>query len=435
MATFARRTWFRVPILICLALATGWLGTAGLSAQTPDEPAPTPTPTLTRSHQGMIEDRQAPWDLEALSAVPCQDGFADIYPCRNVDLLSVLPLGQIGGGSGNDIWGWTDPLTGSEYALMGRTTGTAFVDITDPENPVYLGNLPTHSISSSWRDIKVFADHAFVVADLAGEHGMQVFDLTRLRNVPSPPVTFTEDANYMGSGFSTAHNIAINERTGFAYLVGSDTCAGGLHMVNIQNPTNPTFAGCYSGDGYTHDTQCVIYRGVDAEHRGKEICFSSNEDTVTIVDVTNKSAPVMLSRTSYPGVGYTHQGWLTPNHRIFAIDDELDEVFFGHNTRTRFFDVADLEAPVLRVEYTGRVDAIDHNLYWFRGLVFEANYRSGLRIIRPGARPREVAFFDIYPADDAASFNGAWSNYPFFRSGVVVVSGIEQGLFVLRPTI
>jgi uncharacterized protein (TIGR03437 family) len=49
------------------------------------------------------------------------------------------------------------------------------------------------------------------------------------------------------------------------------------------------------------------------------------------------------------------------------------------------------------------------------------------------ANLQEVGYFDVYPVDDNPAFNGTWSNYPFFKSGVVVVSGIEQGLFVLRP--
>jgi len=151
------------------------------------------------------------------------------------------------------------------------------------------------------------------------------------------------------------------------------------------------------------------------------------------VDVTNKSAPVQLSRTGYPRSGYTHQGWLTENHRYFVLDDELDEQLFGSNTLTRFFSVADLDAPTLRSIYTGPTKAIDHNLYVKGGFVYQANYRAGLRILKP---PRtEVAYFDIYPADDNASFNGAWGNYPFFASGLVVVSGIEQGLFILRPNL
>ncbi len=141
------------------------------------------------------EDQLAAENLAAQSFTSCTDGFAGTYPCANVDLMAFLPLDQIGGGYGNDIWGWTDPETGKEYAIMGRTTGTSFVDISDPANPVYLGNLALHgsTFSSTWRDIKVYADHAFVVSE-ANNSGMQVFDLTLLRSVVSPPVTFTETA-------------------------------------------------------------------------------------------------------------------------------------------------------------------------------------------------------------------------------------------------
>ena len=166
----------------------------------------------------------------------CSGGMAGTSPCSNVDLMSVLALADIGGGEANDIWGWTDSSTGKEYAIMGRTNGTSFVDISDPLNPIYLGNLPPHSTNSIERDIKVYADHAFMVAE-ANNSGMQVFDLTQLRSVASPPATFSETAHY--PGFSDAHNLAINEDSGFAYAVGTNTCSGGLHMINIQTPTNP----------------------------------------------------------------------------------------------------------------------------------------------------------------------------------------------------
>jgi len=103
-----------------------------------------------------------------MGATPCVGGFAGIYPCARVDLLSFLPLSSIGGGKGNDVWGWTDPLTQREYALMGRSTGMSIVDITDPAHPVYVGNVPTHSVSSTWRSIKVYADHAFIVSEASG---------------------------------------------------------------------------------------------------------------------------------------------------------------------------------------------------------------------------------------------------------------------------
>ena len=365
----------------------------------------------------------------------CSGGMAGTYPCSNVDLMSFLALADIGGGSGNDIWGWTDSSTGKEYAIMGRTNGTSFVDISDPVNPIYLGNLPPHSAGSTWRDIKVYADHAFIVTE-ADNSGMQVFDLTQLREVASPPATFSETAHY--SGFGDAHNLAINEDSGFAYAVGTNNCSGGLHMINIQTPTNPTSAGCFSADGFTHDAQCVNYDGPDLDHQGKEICFNSNVDTLTIVDVTNKAVPVMLSRTGYSGSGYTHQGWLTEDQVYFLLGDELDERD-ATNTRTYMWDVSDLDDPALIGFHESTTTATNHNQYVKGSYTYQSNYRAGLRILDitdiANGNLSEEAFFDIYPDDDSPDFNGAWSNYPFFNSGIVIVSGEEQGLFVLRPNL
>lgn len=376
---------------------------------------------------------QTPYTLAAPTA--CVNGMADIFACENVDLVAHLQLSQIGGGSGNDLWGWEDPQTGVEYALVGRSSGTAFVDVSDPENPVYIGNLPTHTGNSSWRDVKVYDNHAFVVSDANGSHGMQVFDLSELRDVATPPVTFSETAHH--SGLGSAHNLAINEESGFAYAVGSSSCSGGLYMIDISSPLTPSFAGCFSADGYTHDVQCVIYSGPDADHQGKEICFASNEDTVTIVDVTDKSNPVQLSRTGYSGSEYTHQGWLTADQTYFIHDDELDEFFNGHNTRTYVWDVSNLDAPQLNGfhEHTGA--AIDHNQYVHGDHTYQANYQQGLRILSVDdpatATLSQAGFFDTYPEGNSASFNGAWSNYPFFDSGIVLVSDINRGLFILQP--
>ena len=379
-------------------------------------------------------DVQAPARLEALPEMTCTNGFAGAYPCRDVDLLSFLPHAEIGGGNGNDIWGWTDPETGHEYALVGRSTGTAFVDITNPIQPIYVGNLPTHTAPSPWRGIKVFANHAFIVSE-AVDHGMQVFDLTQLRTVTAPPVTFSETAHY--AGFGSTHTLALNTQTGFAYAVGTRTCEGGLHVVDVRTPTAPRAAGCFSLDGYTHETQCVVYMGPDTIYRDREICLNSNEDTLTIVDATDKLEQVQLSRTGYGGSAYTHQGWLTDDQRFFLVNDEGDEQAFRHPTRTWIWDVSDLDAPVLLTYYDGPTPSIDHNLYVRGNLVYESNYRSGLRVldasqIAQGAL-RELGFFDIYPVDDNPNFNGAWTSYPFFSSGTVIVNGIEQGLFVVRP--
>ncbi len=395
-----------------------------------------------------------------VSDAPCVDGFsAGVFPCQDVDLKSFLPISSLGGitpgetGDGtvddvandrlNDIWGWTDPETGKEYAIVGKRDGTAFVDVSDPSKPVYLGQLPTFGTDTPvafnvWRDAKVYKDHAFIVSEEPA-HGMQVFDLKRLRGLEgSRTRVFTEDTHYSGVG--NTHNIAINEESGYAYLIGTNMCDGGSHIVDIRDPRAPAFAGCVEQDGYTHDNQCVIYRGPHAFYRGREICFDFNEDTLTIVDVTNKGEGAdrpILSKLPYSGSAYTHQGWLTEDQRHVLMNDELDEQGSETNTTTRMVDVSRLDAPRLVGAYEHPTKAIDHNNYIKGSAAYQSNYRSGLRILDTrgvaDGKLSTAGYFDVFPADDAAEFNGTWSNYPYFKSGNVIVSGIEQGLFVVRP--
>ena len=376
---------------------------------------------------------------QALASIPCDEtlGMAGPYPCQNIDLLGFVPTTTLVGSTGADIWGWTDPVTGQEMAIQSLSNATAFVDVSDPANPIFLGHLPAPVPNILWRDAKVHNNHAYIVGDgdFVLPHGLQIFDLTQLRDVTTSPAIFADTARI--PTFGNAHNIAINEDTGFAYVVGSNLCSGGLLMMDLQNATNPSVAGCYSADGYTHDTQCVIYNGLDADHQGREICFNSNEDTLTIVDVSDKNTPVQLSRTPYAGSSYTHQGWLTENHAYFVLGDELDEQNFGHNTKSYIWDVGDLDAPVLIGFHLGRTTAIDHNLYIRDGYIFQSNYTAGLEILDASdianGNLSLVAYFDTHPSSNVAQFAGTWSNYAFFESGIVVVSNIEDGLYILQP--
>lgn len=373
----------------------------------------------------------------SIAQTPCLGGFANGYPCDQIQLQSQLTLSQLNAdGDGNDIWGWTDPQTGKEYALMGLENGTAFVDISNPQSPILLGNLPTHTFNSLWRDMKVVNNHAYIVSE-APNHGMQVFDLTRLRNVPNPPATFTDDAHLLFGSFGKSHNIVANEETEFVYLSGTGGYgSGGLTAIDVSQPTNPQIVGNYGSDGYSHDAQCVVYRGPDTEYIGQEICIGLNEWKMVVLDYTDKDNPERISTESYPDYGYVHQGWLTDDHRYLLVNDETDESS-SQGTRTYIFDLIDLDNPNYLGFYQHSTPSIDHNLYIKGNYAYLANYRSGLRIMELSDLANNnlipTAFFDVYPANDAIAYTGAWSNYPYFKSGNIIVSSIDEGLFVVKP--
>ena len=370
---------------------------------------------------------------------PCLDGYAGNYPCLGYDLLAQISLREFGSNSANDNWGWKDPETEKEYVLLGLDDGTAFIDISDPENPIFLGKLPTASTTSPWRDIKVYKNHAFIVSE-AQNHGLQVFDLTKLRSVKNFEIF---DSSAILQDFGNAHNIWINEASSFAYVMGSNLYAGGPVFIDISDPKNPKILGGYSMDRYTHDAHVVNYTGPDPEFQGKEIFFGSNSDggennRIVILDVTDKLNPSKISTIDYSGPGYTHQGFLTEDHRYFFLGDELDELQFGLKTQTRIFDFSNLKEPKLHFKYFSNFAAIDHNGYIVGEYFFLANYSAGLRVIDISEVQNktifEKGFFDTYPSDNNPKFNGVWSIYPFFESGVIAISDIESGLFLVKAS-
>jgi choice-of-anchor B domain-containing protein len=407
-------------------------------------PDVSPTPGLKEAYDdgvlGPISCAGVP--MQRMKAEKCVDGMAGMFPCKNVNLQSFIPLSEMGATWSNDIWGWTDPKTDREYALIGLGNGTGFVDVTKSKNPRWLGMLPTHTVASTWRDLEVVNNHVYVVSEASG-HGLQVFDLTRLRGVKEPK-TWTEDAHV--GGFGQAHTVTVDPKAKVVHVNGARSgvtiCqngGGGPIMLDVSKPAEPKLEGCNGQDGYTHDMQCVIYDGPDSKYVGREICLGSNEDTLTITDVTNKDNPKQLSRTSYATAAYVHQGWLTKDHKYFLSNDELDEANGEVNTTvTYMWDMRDLDNPIMMGGFDHGTQSIDHQLFIKGDVATESNYMSGLRVLGTEKLKKgkldKLGYFDVYPAQDGVDFAGTWANYPYFDSGIVVVTGMEEGLFVVKPT-
>jgi choice-of-anchor B domain-containing protein len=433
--------------------------------------------------EGMMELKTQEWEAAAARGMfagskkykktdkltKCKNGYAGEYKCNNVDMYSFLSHEDMGSESftGNDVWGWASE-DGREFGIVGQTDGVAFVEINKKGQLIYLGRLDTYTTVVSWRDIKVIKHHAYIGSEAEG-HGMQIFDLHKLLDIdPASPVVFDNavDLTAHYGGFGASHNLVAHPEVDMIYAVGgrtgpnnrNTTCAGGMWMVDVSDPSNPTSPGCVGEAGYVHDAQCVIYTGPTTEFTGKEICFGYNEDTLTIYDMTDKAAVEVISETPYVGNEYTHQGWLIDSSMTFLLlDDELDERDGAgppagelgglvNHTTTYIFDVSNLFAPVNTGFYQAPVMSIDHNQYTLRGLSYQANYGSGLRVLDvsgvsvdpTGGNIEETGFFDCHPEDDAiggeVAFLGTWSVYPWFESGFILLNSIERGVYSLKYT-
>ncbi len=459
-----------VKVLLALLFALS-LVASGISPAAAHDPNHKESTAL----KGRLKDSNLGLGDIALGGVPlvpqsdvrCEDGMAWVFPCHKVDLDAFVPLPLMDSSFLNDVWGWEDSVTGMQLAIVGSFEGTIFVDVTDGQNPVYLGTLDAvvpGDFGNIWGDVRVYGDAAYIgteaidMANFEG-NGIQVVDLTQFRGATGP-MEVAEAARI--SDVTNSHNLSLNVDTGRLYVVGStwalsacETNPGSIRNGNggaliydvATDPLDPQLIGCMTEDGYTHDVQCVIYHGPDSEHRGKEICIGSNEDTLTIYDATDAADPQILSILDYqtlpflppdggPPNYYTHQGWLSEDHEHFFLGDELDEFFGGNEERSTYiWDVSDLDNAYVINAYTDGNESIDHNMFTLDDLLVQANYTDGLTIYdtwkADQGRMKMRGHFDIYPDDDSTIFAGAWGVYPYFGDGKVILTGSEQGLFIL----
>ncbi|MEL6796265.1 MAG: choice-of-anchor B family protein, partial [Planctomycetota bacterium] len=309
-----------------------------------------------------------------------------------------------------------------------------------PVNPVILDTFD--SPGSLWRDIKVLGDFAYVVSEGGGH--IQIFELTDVDNGNVINRGFTSFG-----GSSATHNIIVNEDSGFLYRVGGGNDLG-LRAYSVGanglpgNETQPV-QSLFQNNLYVHDAQVVTYDS--GPYAGREIAFlfsgfgnGSTDTALRIFDVTDKNNIFQTGIVRYPGRAYCHQGWLSEDKKYIYMNDELDEGATRSTTTMHIINVEDINNPQYVKAWTNGNTARDHNLYVKDNFVYAANYRSGLRIhdISDPENPVEVAWIDTFPADDSSTsanqgFDGAWSSYPFFPSGNVIISDIQQGLVVVRP--
>ncbi|KAI0551075.1 hypothetical protein F4679DRAFT_540223 [Xylaria curta] len=423
-----------------------------------------------RREAGIFDSSQYKSMAADVASVPCVNGLAELeagnplysFNCSGLDLYDFQSHADLGSptGEGAGSWGWTSP-DGREFMAIGQSDGSAFLEITSEGKIVYLGRLPQYSKAqpSLWREMKGYKNY-MVIGSEATNHGVQVFDMSKLLTIdPAKPVKFTDAdaAHFDGLPSGRSHTVQVNEEKNYAVASGAqprtDKCKSGLIFIDLTDMSNLKSPGCAAADGYVHDAQCVVYRGPDTKYVGTDVCYGYNEDTLTIYNVTDKAAATIISRTSYDGAAYTHQGWLldTEYQQYLVLDDEYDEYdkvgpgAAGYPI-TYIWDISSLEKPKQTGYYSAKVKGIDHNQFINGDFAYQSNYGGGLHILDISSIPsdptgkgvKEVAHFDIYPEDDEDNgggiidFVGTWSHYPYFKSGYIIINTIERGVYVVK---
>ena len=318
----------------------------------------------------------------------------------------------------SNLWGYVDE-EGNEYALMGvngdddepGSGGFAVVDVTDPANPVEIFFTP--GPNSIWREIKTWGDHAYITTEAEG--GLMIVDLSPLPQSTDLPVTI-----FQGENWITSHSLFIDEN-GLLYLNGANRGEGGIIFYDLtQDPEAPVEVGEYQ-DYYVHD--CYA--------RGDTLYAAHVSDGFfTMVDISDPANPDVLGLMETPNL-FTHNCWLDDSGQYLFTTDEKPNSFLAA------YDVSDpTDIQLLdQLQTDPGSDAIIHNTYWLNGYVVQSYYTEGVSIydVSDPTNIVEVGHYDTSPFT-GEGFNGAWGVYPFLPSGNLLVSDIQEGLFILGPT-
>lgn len=313
----------------------------------------------------------------------------------------------------NDIWGYVD-TAGNEYALVGKRNGLSVVSLADTNNLVEI--FGEQAVNSVWRDIKTWGNYAYVTNESSG--GLAIYDLSTLPDSVKSVSYFT-GVNY---AVNSVHNIFIDEN-GVAYLFGSNHSNGSFGTVMLDVATNPGqpvelgyFDSLYLHDGYARgDTLygSAVYAG-----------------ELLVIDVSDKLNPTVIGAASTPGI-FTHNSWPSDNSSVIFTTDEVQDGYIAAYDVSNPSNIFQTD----RIKTRNTTGIIPHNAHVLNDFVITSYYTYGVSIV-DGNKPDnliEIGYYDSSPNFNGGTFNGNWGAYPYLPSGLLLLSDMEEGLFVLRP--
>ena len=335
-----------------------------------------------------------------------------VFSQLNMSFVGRVDYAQLHGTMLNGVWGYVDE-TGIEYAVVGTRKGVSVVSLEDPANPVEIyWHQGTESV---WREVRVVGDYAYVTTEASS--GLLIIDLTPL---PAGPITNT--TTYFGPAsapWQTAHAL-FNDEQGYLYITGANRGSGGVIILDVfTDPMNPIEIGVFD-TWYVHDGFA----------RGNFMYLGHiYQGFFSVVDITDRSNPILISTRTTPN-NFTHNTWQSDDNNVLYTTDEVSGAFIAA------YDISDPDNIVEldRIQSNPGLGRIPHNVYVKENWLVTSYYADGV-VIHDASRPHnliEVANFDTSPFANTF-FNGAWGAFPYFPSNLILVSDMEEGLFIVAP--
>ncbi len=364
----------------------------------------------------------------------CLNSFAQTYSSHKIQLLSHIdPQSTVGIGTDgrkySGCWGWYQASKNKEYALVGGSSATYFIDISSPSTPTVCDVVPGRP-GCTWREIKTYQHYCYVVSDDASPNRFQIIDMQYLPD--SVHVILDNNTSY----FERGHTIWIdNDRM----YIGSETKAGGTYekmtVYSLATPTAPVLLRKLSDDfpniiGVVHDMFA----------RNDTVYASCGNDGLYIFRLTPSNTFMQLgSFINYSsGPAYNHSSYITQNGKYLVFTDEVPMSLPIH-----IIDVQNMSNIVATATLNFQSGTTPHNPYVIGNRwAIVSSYQDGLIIydMYNPYQPLVSGYFDTHPQGGfdngypGSPYRGNWGAYPFFPSGLILACDMQNGVFILDAT-
>lgn len=350
------------------------------------------------------------------------------YPSLNVTLLSHLNPETDNTNSNfrkySGCWGWFQSSKNKEYALVGTSAQTYFIDVTNPVSPVIVDSVKARRKGCTWREIKTYQNYCYIVSDDESPNSFQIVDMQYL---PDSVHVVYDDTTY----FERCHTIFVDNDKLYC---GGPTSFGAntesMRVYSLTNPEQPVLLRKLMQDAplieYVHDMFV----------RNDTIYASCGNQGLYIMKFTGANQFQLLSSyANYPQAGYNHSSWITRDGKTLVFADEVPAALDA-----KVLDISNVLNITPKNTFRSNDGATAHNPYvvgnkW----CWMSSYQDGLYLYDI-SNPLETSvhgFFDTHPQhgvnDNFATnaYKGNWGAYPYLPSKIIIATDMQNGIFIL----
>lgn len=354
--------------------------------------------------------------------------FSQTYPSLNINLLAhINPETDNTGPDGrkySGCWGWYQAAKNKEYAIVGTSKQTYFIDVSNPANPVLVDSVRALHTGCTWREIKTYQNYCYMVSDVCQPNGLQIVDMQYL---PDSVHIVHNDSTI----FKTCHTIFVDKDKLYCGSVKNSQAMGSgystMRVYSLATPSVPVLVRSLEQDVST----TVIDVVHDMFVRNDTIYASCGYKGLQVFKLTaSNTFSLMQSFTGYQFSGYNHSSWQTDDRKTMVFADEV-----GPHLPAKVIDVSSLNNITLVDTIRSSYTATAHNPYIIGNRwCWMSSYQDGLYLydISTPSTTTIYGYFDTQPQTGTNNYSGNWGAYPFLPSKIIIACDMQNGIFILE---